>query len=547
MKDFHKLLEVINKDDPKYVAETLLLEIIDLSEAKNAAVYFLNLLNNKFEKVFFYAGEELRNSYTVQDVRQIPIFKKAVVDLALSQNHKTIIVPIVRKTDYKNFCIGFIYVEGFEKLSEDFIDFLYSTSLIYDQVVRSIFVNNLLANGNQPLSFKKSRDDYFKDLIKLVLDASKLPVIVLREFDASTNGLLCIDYAGLDNYVPPDYSDKDWPPIYKSVVESQKSQQGTYRDSKELKPETFNGNVSQYVVLPIVVGEDLWGIMTLATKTEYYFTDSEMLGYATIAHSIGISINNFRNFHSGSTKLMQYANNAALVTGLEIAQSVRHEAKNLLNEAQFALAILQRNLDKKYREEIDELSLLVSGITKALDKIKTATRPPERILSKVSLQAVWGEALDMLRGRLDEQNVRIKVNGSLNVQINAYQDWLRHAFMNLVTNSVDAYKDRGSKKNREIVLTVAETNDKIQLTYADLAGGIEIQNLEFPDSLSIEIRRDMNRLIFEPNVTSKGDEGSGFGLYLTRLTIQDYHGGTINLTNHRNGVTFNIELPKNLK
>ena len=48
--------------------------------------------------------------------------------------------------------------------------------------------------------------------------------------------------------------------------------------------------------------------------------------------------------------------------------------------------------------------------------------------------------------------------------------------------------------------------------------------------------------IFEPYFTTKGERGTGLGLYITRRVIQD-HGGAIDVQTDDRGTTFVISLP----
>jgi nitrogen-specific signal transduction histidine kinase len=123
----------------------------------------------------------------------------------------------------------------------------------------------------------------------------------------------------------------------------------------------------------------------------------------------------------------------------------------------------------------------------------------------------------------------------------AQPDWLRQVFLNLMLNSVDAFK-QAKKANRYIDLVVAKPSERqqdIQMTYKDNATGINPQSLSVPEDLT---DRPFQQQLFEPGVTSK-KAGSGFGLWLVRRSLDDHH-GSIDLTDHRNGVAFSIHLPK---
>ena|GEM_PF-4850964 len=546
MQEFKKFLEVLRKDDPKYLAELLLLELVDSFGAQTGCVYILNLLNNSFLKKFCYGGDHMPRSIDLESVKTNPILNKAVLEIETYADAENLLVPIYRSANNKKYCLGFLHLQHHQIVDEEKIRFIQDISVIFNQVFRNLFINNLLKNANHPIGFKQSRDEYYKDLVQLISKATRLPLIALREYDESSDTLNCISSFGFENN-PPDFTRDNIPPIFKATLTIRKTMQTAFGDNFDDFPELAGLGIVQIILLPILVGDFVWGIMSMATRYDYFFSESELLGLETVAHGIGVSINNYHNFHNSNAKLFQFANNATLVTGIEIAQAVRHEAKNILSESQTKLVRLEKVTDKI------EKSYLIEGLSKkllevhnSLDKIRSATKPPKRVLSKVNLKIIWEDSIEMLQGRLTEHDIKVRTIGNLNIHFNAFQDWLRHAFLNLLLNSIDAYKDR-SKKNREIVLSLDSSSepDKISLTYMDNAGGIELQKLANTELISEEIKNDLNQLIFQPNVTSK-DEGSGYGLYLTRLTIQEYHKGTINLVNHRGGVIFSIKIPLNL-
>jgi len=51
--------------------------------------------------------------------------------------------------------------------------------------------------------------------------------------------------------------------------------------------------------------------------------------------------------------------------------------------------------------------------------------------------------------------------------------------------------------------------------------------------------------IFDPYFTTKHqDQGTGLGLYISKVIINNNFGGTLQATNTKNGVQFTIKIPK---
>ena len=103
--------------------------------------------------------------------------------------------------------------------------------------------------------------------------------------------------------------------------------------------------------------------------------------------------------------------------------------------------------------------------------------------------------------------------------------------MNLVRNAEDAIVEHRSD-NRLIEIMTYEKGDNIALKIADNGGGIP---------------PDISKSIFEPYFSTKGEKnGTGLGLYMSKLIIEKHCHGVIEVHNTKEGAEFFIELPKSL-
>ena len=99
---------------------------------------------------------------------------------------------------------------------------------------------------------------------------------------------------------------------------------------------------------------------------------------------------------------------------------------------------------------------------------------------------------------------------------------------NLVKNAVDSMKGKG-----EILIEVIDDSAFILINIKDTGEGID---------------KSIFKTLFKPGVTSK-KRGWGLGLSLSKRIIEDYHKGSIFVSQSEKGVgtTFTIKLPKDLK
>ena len=98
--------------------------------------------------------------------------------------------------------------------------------------------------------------------------------------------------------------------------------------------------------------------------------------------------------------------------------------------------------------------------------------------------------------------------------------------LNLIKNAEDALLEN-SINNPKIIITI---KDRI-LTLSDNAGGIP---------------KDIIDKIFEPYFSTKTKkDGTGLGLYMSKIIIQEHCAGKIYVENEENGAKFTIILENN--
>ena len=100
------------------------------------------------------------------------------------------------------------------------------------------------------------------------------------------------------------------------------------------------------------------------------------------------------------------------------------------------------------------------------------------------------------------------------------------AVLNLVANAKEAIQEQEVPHGR-VEVSLTRSGDSAILTIQDNGGGISEEILP---------------KIFDPYFTTK-EQGSGIGLYMTKIIIQRNHRGTIEAANVGPGTRFVISLP----
>lgn len=108
-------------------------------------------------------------------------------------------------------------------------------------------------------------------------------------------------------------------------------------------------------------------------------------------------------------------------------------------------------------------------------------------------------------------------------------DRLDHVLLNIYQNASDELIRNQNIKNKTICTKIFKNNkNQIEISIYDNAGGI-------PENI-------INK-IFEPYFSTKGKNGTGLGLYMSKNIVENYIGGSLVVKNEKDGACFTIILP----
>lgn len=221
-------------------------------------------------------------------------------------------------------------------------------------------------------------------------------------------------------------------------------------------------------------------------------------------------------------KALQRADRLKALSGL--VAGAAHEIRNPLSGLKGAVQYLGR--DRRLREEQGNyLELLESEIDRIDDIVKNLQafalpRSPE--LQQVDLGKLVDSVLLLLRGHLEENNIRVikEYRGSQLLKLDAEQ--FKQAILNLLLNAIEAIESPGGT----ISICIEDKKNETVLSIQDTGPGIPSEVLE---------------RIWYPFHSSK-DTGTGLGLSVVHSIIS-VHGGKVNADNVNGGARFSIELP----
>jgi len=153
---------------------------------------------------------------------------------------------------------------------------------------------------------------------------------------------------------------------------------------------------------------------------------------------------------------------------------------------------------------------------------------PNRKKQWITIGKVVNEAKKILSKSLEANNISLRIEQEGDDNVFIYENELVQTLLNIIKNAKDELVAH-VKDGREIQVwsSVGEENAVIRIE--DNAGGIPEENLY---------------RIFEPYFSTKGENGTGLGLYMSDVIIGKHFHGTIKAENTQQGARFTITFPK---
>jgi signal transduction histidine kinase len=177
---------------------------------------------------------------------------------------------------------------------------------------------------------------------------------------------------------------------------------------------------------------------------------------------------------------------------------------------------------------LDEISNSIVYLSNTIDDFKTYFHPAKEAVD-MQIGDLIIKSVGFIEPRLKKNDISVELQGDMQIKVHVYANELIQVFLNILNNAVDAYEEKEIKNRRITIALDQTTNNKILIKISDNAGGIKEENLQ---------------KIFEPYFSTKGKNGTGLGLYMSKMIIEKQFNGYINVISSNGETTFTVEIPK---
>lgn len=218
----------------------------------------------------------------------------------------------------------------------------------------------------------------------------------------------------------------------------------------------------------------------------------------------------------------------------EMLENISHQWKQPLHKLSL---VIQNHYFKHKMEGVsaDDLesfnehsTMLVNYMSTTVDDFRNFF-DPQKEKELFGLNESVEKVLSILSSSLKEEKIEIVLAIKSREKVAGYPNEFGQVLLNLFSNARDALLS-GNIEEKKIEISVDENEDSIVLAFLDNAGGIP---------------QDILPKIFDPYFSTKGlKKGSGIGLYMSKMIIENSMNGSFHVRNSTVGAEFTITLAK---
>ena len=181
-------------------------------------------------------------------------------------------------------------------------------------------------------------------------------------------------------------------------------------------------------------------------------------------------------------------------------------------------------------ESLHKIEEYVRFLTNTIDDFRNFFKPDKHQESVVTISLV-NRTLEIIGKALEINGIHLTIEQHAHRKITTYANELTQVILNILKNAEDVIKERGVY-HPQVTITTKEKDGYQIIEIEDNAGGIAPHILPH---------------IFEPYFSTKNEKnGTGLGLYMSKIIIEEHCQGNIYAHNTQEGAKFVIELKEDI-
>lgn len=271
-------------------------------------------------------------------------------------------------------------------------------------------------------------------------------------------------------------------------------------------------------------GYDVGGIEYITKPIDNYLLTSKLKIYIDIYENLKTSKEVLNKTES------MLIHSAKMASVGEMIGLISHQLKQPLNVLSLYCEDLKLSYDFKelndnyvedyYKTNKEQISYMNETINGFLNFFN-----PNKIKKEFLINNSINQSMHILNGKIEKLNVTFNLDIDKDLKVFGVETELAQVLINIINNSLDAFIERNIN-TPEIFIKLFKKDSKNIIIIEDNAGGIENNQLD---------------KLMDPYYTTK-ENGTGIGLYMVNLIVNNSFEGEIKVSNTKNGLSFIIFL-----
>lgn len=218
----------------------------------------------------------------------------------------------------------------------------------------------------------------------------------------------------------------------------------------------------------------------------------------------------------------------------EMLAAIAHNWRQTLNTISFLSTVITRKylnskLNKNYVNDWNiKMNKQLNFMSQTIDDFRNFFKPNEDF-REIFLKEIISKVIALINLQFKISNIKIEIDIPEIISLVCLENQLQQALLNILSNSKEAIINRNIQ-NGVIKISAKKNDSFVNLIIQDNGGGIENEEILLS--------------IFEPYFTTKSNsQGTGIGLYMTKIIIEQNMKGKIEVKNINSGFEISIKIP----
>ena len=183
--------------------------------------------------------------------------------------------------------------------------------------------------------------------------------------------------------------------------------------------------------------------------------------------------------------------------------------------------------NKEVLDSIQKLNDITKYMSNTIDDFRNFFANDKEKISFEILEQI-NSTVNIISSSLKIHDIKLNIIIQKNTVMSGYKNEYSQVLINIINNARDVLIQR-KIENPKIKITITENKNEIITKIEDNAGGIKITPIV---------------KVFDPFFTYEKLNGSGIGLFMSKLIIEKNMNGKLEVSNENEGAIFTIIIPK---